>query len=79
MSSRLLICRLNSCHEKDGLAYKTTGHRKLEEWGMMSQPTIPVCGKERQEDEELKVILGHIASLRAAWATFDLSQGPKED
>lgn len=43
----------------------------------MVQPTIPVCGKERQEDE-FKVILGYIASLRPVWATFDLSPGPKE-
>lgn len=45
----------------------------------MVQPTTPVCGKERQEDEELKVTLGYTASLRPAWATSDLSQGPKED
>lgn len=44
----------------------------------MVQPTIPVCGKERQEDEEFKVILGYIASMRPVWATFDLSPGPKE-
>lgn len=35
-------------------------------------PVISTLGRWRGEDQELKVILGFIASLRLAWATRDL-------
>lgn len=39
---------------------------------------ILALGKNRQEDQEVKIIFGYIESLRLAWAIWDIASKNKQ-
>lgn len=54
-------------HKALGLASSTPRtHQELEH-----TPVIPALGKQRQGDQEIKVILSNTASLKPVWITGD--------
>lgn len=38
-------------------------------WGWQCSPRIPALGRGRPKDEEFKLILSYLESLKIAWAT----------